>query len=51
MRDPPFREVRLNNTITTCALRMNDVIRWCCTLVKEVFEAVQCKVLHSRAAR
>jgi hypothetical protein len=33
-------------------LRMNDpVIRWFCTLVKEVFEAVQHRVLHDRALR
>jgi DNA-binding transcriptional LysR family regulator len=50
VRDPPFPEVRFNNTITTSALRMNDpVIRWFRALVKEVFLAVQHRVLHSRA--
>lgn len=49
VKDPPFPEVRFNNTITASALRMNDpVIRWFCTLVKEVFEAVQQRVIHGR---
>ena len=52
VRDPPFPEVRFNNTITASALRMNDpVIRWFCTLVKEVFEAVQQEVMQSRPPR
>jgi DNA-binding transcriptional LysR family regulator len=52
VRDPPFPEVRFNNTVIGSALRMNDpVIRWFCALVKEVSEAVQHKVLHGRELR
>jgi len=52
VRDPPFPEIRFNNTITASALRMNDpVIRWFCTLVKEVFEAVQQEVMQGRPPR
>jgi DNA-binding transcriptional LysR family regulator len=52
VRDPPFQEVRFNNTVIGSALRMNDpVIRWFCALVKEVSEGVQHKVLHGRAVR
>lgn len=52
VREPPFREVRFNNTIIASAVRMNDpVIRWFCALVKEVSEDVQHRVLHGRGRR
>jgi DNA-binding transcriptional LysR family regulator len=49
VKEPPFPEVRFTNTIMGSALRMNDpVIRWFCALVKEVSEAVECRVLGPR---
>ena len=52
VREPPFPEVRFNNTIIASAVRMNDpVIRWFCGLVKEVSEAVEHRVLRGREAR
>ncbi len=52
VKEPPFPEVRFTNTVIGSALRMNDpVIRWFCALVKEVYEAVEHRVLHGSVSR
>ena len=49
VREPPFPEVRFTSTLIGSAPRMNDpVIRWFCTLVKEISETVQNSVLHGQ---
>jgi DNA-binding transcriptional LysR family regulator len=52
VREPPFPEVRFNNTIIASAVRTNDpVIRWFSALVKQVSEAVEQRVLRGRTRR
>src|SRR5215469_10351851 len=50
VRETPFPEIRFTSTVIGSALRMNDpVIRWFCTLVKEVSEAVRRRLLRAAA--
>lgn len=49
VRKPPFPEGRFTNTLIGSASRMNDpVIRWFCALFKEVYEALQHRVLRGQ---
>lgn len=46
VRRPPFPQVRFINTLIGSASRMNDpVIRWFCTLFRDVYEVQQRRVL------
>jgi len=49
VRDAPFPEIHFSSTVIGSALRMNDpVLRWLCTLIKEVSESVRSKVRQGR---
>jgi DNA-binding transcriptional LysR family regulator len=49
VRKPPFPESRFTNTLIGSASRMNDpVIRWFCALFKDVYEALQHRVLRGQ---
>ena len=48
VRDTPFPEIRFTSTIIGSAMRMNDpVIRWFCSLVKEISEAVRHRLVRA----
>ena len=52
VRQPPFPEGRFMNTLIGSASRTNDpVIRWFCALFKDVYEAVQHRVLRVQKLR
>ena len=52
IRRPPFPEGRFVNTLIGSAARMNDpVIRWFCAVFKDVYEALQHRLLHGRELR
>ncbi len=52
VRKPPFPDGPLSNTLIGYASRMNDpVIRWFCALFKDVYEALQRKILRGQELR
>jgi DNA-binding transcriptional LysR family regulator len=52
IREPPFPEGRFINTLIGSASRTNDpVIRWFCALFKDVYEALQHRVLRGQEPR
>jgi DNA-binding transcriptional LysR family regulator len=52
VREPPFPDDRFINTLIGSASRTNDpVIRWFCALFKDVYEALQHRVLRGQKLR